>query len=67
MHRFIQKMDNPEVPVDTLDADGNVATVRVQKIYYINIVMQLVEGTQTSYRRFRIVMTRNGILSVEVI
>jgi hypothetical protein len=28
--------------------------------------MQLVEGTQTSYRRFRVVMTRNGILSVEV-
>ncbi len=66
MHRFIQKMDNPEVPVDTLDGEGNVATVRVQKIYYINIVMQLVEGTQTSYRRFRVVMTRNGILSVEV-
>jgi hypothetical protein len=66
MHRFIQKMDNPEVPVDTLDGEGNVATVRVQKIYYINIVMQLVEGAQTSYRRFRVVMTRNGILSVEV-
>lgn len=66
MHRFTQKMDNPEVPVDTLDSEGNVATVRVQKIYYINIVMQLVEGAQTSYRRFRVVMTRNGILSVEV-
>lgn len=66
MHRFIQKMDNPEVPVDTLDNEGNVATVKVQKIYYINIVMQLVAGNQTTYRRFRVVMTRNGILSVEV-
>ena len=65
MHRFIQKMDNPEVPVSTLDADGNVTTVRVQKIYYINMVMQLVDGADISYRRFRVVMTRNGILKVE--
>ena len=65
MHRFIQKMDNPEVPVSTLDTDGNVTTVKVQKIYYINMVMQLVDGVDISYRRFRVVMTRNGILKVE--
>jgi hypothetical protein len=65
MHRFIQKMDNPEVPVSTLDTDGNVTTLRVQKIYYINMVMQLVDGADISYRRFRVVMTRNGILKVE--
>jgi hypothetical protein len=65
MHRFIQKMDNPEVPVSTLDTDGNVTTVKVQKIYYINMVMQLVDGADISYRRFRVVMTRNGILKVE--
>lgn len=67
MHRFAQKMDNPEVPVDTVDGEGRVATVRVQKIYYINLVMQLVEGTQSSLHRFRIVMTRNGILDVQKI
>lgn len=67
MHRFIQKMDNPEVPVSTLDADGNVTTVKVQKIYYINMVMQLVDGADISYRRFRVVMTRSGILNVEQI
>lgn len=65
MHRFIQKMDNPEVPVNTLDDQGNVTTVKVQKIYYINLVMQLVDGEDVSYRRFRVVMTRNGILNVE--
>ena len=65
MHRFTQKMDNPEVPVDTVDSLGRVTSVRVQKIYYINMVMQLVDGGSVSYRRFRIVMTRNGILGVE--
>ena len=67
MHRFVQKMDNPEVPVDTIDDEGRVSTVKVQKIYYINIVMQFVEGTTTSFHRFRIVMTRDGILAVEKI
>ncbi|MBO7300417.1 MAG: hypothetical protein J6U53_03300 [Tidjanibacter sp.] len=67
MHRFVQKMDNPEVPVDTVDSEGRVATVKVQKIYYINVVMQLVEGSTTSLHRFRIVMTRKGILDVEKI
>lgn len=67
MHRFVQKMDNAEVPVDTVDGEGRVATVEVQKIYYINLVMQLVEGTTSSLHRFRIVMTRKGILAVEKI
>lgn len=65
MHRFTQKMDNPEVPVDTLGADDNLTTVKVQKIYYINIVMQLIDGSDVSLRRFRVVMTRDGILGVE--
>lgn len=65
MHRFTQKMDNPEVPVDTLGADGNLTTVKVQKIYYINIVMQLIDGSDVSLRRFRVVMTRDGILGIE--
>lgn len=64
-NRFTQKMDNPEVPVNTLDDEGVVQTVRVQKIYYLNMVMQLCEGEDVSYKRFRIVMTRNGILDVE--
>ncbi len=65
MHRFVQKMDNHEVPVDTVDGDGELATIKVQKIYYINVVMQLVEGATSSLHRFRIVMTRKGILAVE--
>ncbi len=65
MHRFTQKMDNPEVPVDTLGTDDNLTTVKVQKIYYINIVMQLIDGSDVLLRRFRVVMTRDGILGVE--
>ena len=64
-NRFTQKMDNPVVPVDTLDGDGRVVPLSVQKIYYINMVMQLSYGGRNDYRRFRIVMARDGIIAVE--
>ena len=63
--RFSQKMDNPEVPVDHLSQDGSISTVKVQKIYYINVIFQLRHGTEAEYRHFRIQMTRSGILKVE--
>ena len=62
--RFTQKMDNPTVPVDTFDEDGNVITIRVQKSYYINVVFQLQHGGKVEYHHFRITMTRDGILHV---
>lgn len=66
MTRFTQKMDNPEIPVDTLGENDEVSTVKVQKSYYINIVFQLQEYSgNTYYRHFRVVMTRNGIIRVE--
>lgn len=65
LHRFTQKMDNAEVPVETVDSEGRVTSVKVQKIYYINMVMQLVDESNVSYRRFRILMTRNGIIKIE--
>lgn len=65
--RFTQKMDNPEVPLDTLDSQNRVVSVAVQKIYYINIVMQLQWAGNVEYRRFRIVMTHDGIIGVEQI
>ena len=62
--RFTQKMDNPTVPVDTFDADGNVVTIQVQKSYYINLVFQFQHDAQVEYHHFRITMTRDGILHV---
>lgn len=63
--RFTQKMDNPEIPVDTVLADGSLSSVKVQKIYYINIVFQLQHADKIEYRHFRVVMTRDGVLRVE--
>lgn len=59
--------DDPEVPIDHLSPDGSIHTVKVQKIYYINIIFQLCQESESSYKHFRILMTRNGILKVEEI
>ncbi|MDD2595661.1 MAG: hypothetical protein PHD11_07615 [Bacteroidales bacterium] len=63
--RFTQKMDNPQQPLTILDADGNVSEITSQKIYYINIIIQVRYGENIDYKRFRIVMTRDGIQKVE--
>ena len=65
--RFTLKMDNPEVPVDTLDSDGTVKTVLVDKVYYINVVFNFRHDSGSEYHHFKIAMTRDGVLSVETL
>ena len=62
--RFSQKMDNPTVPIDTFDENGDVITIHVQKSYYLNLVFQLQHDGQVEYHHFRITMTRDGVLHV---
>jgi len=62
--RFTHKMDNPEVPVDTVDEQGNLKSIKVQKLYYVNIIFQLEHDGRTTYHHFRIAMTRDGVLDI---
>ena len=64
LHRLTHKMDNPVVPIDSVDADGRITTVNVEKIYYVNIVFQLQHGGEVEYHHFRILMTRDGVLDI---
>lgn len=65
LNRFTHKMDNPEVPVDTLDAKGNILSLSVEKIYYVNVVFQVQHDGDVRYQHFRMTMTRNGILDID--
>lgn len=65
--RFTHKMDNPEVPIDSIDEKGNIALLKVQKLYYVNIIFQLQHDGATEYHHFRISMTRNGVIDIEKI
>ena len=65
--RFTQKMDNPEVPIDTFDDQGQLVTVSIPKIYYVNIIFQLQHDGEAEYHHFRITMTRNGVKTIDEI
>jgi hypothetical protein len=60
-------MDNPEVPIDSFDADGQLFTASIQKIYYVNIVFQLQHDNDIQYHHFRITMTRTGVQAIDKI
>ena len=65
--RLTQKMDNPSVPIDFVDQDGQIQSSNVKKIYHVNVVFQLQHDGEVEYHHFRITMTRNGVLSIEEI
>ena len=65
--RFTQKMDNAEVPIDTVDADGNLTTYSIQKIYHVHVIFQLQHDGEAEYHQFRISMTRNGVQAIDEI
>lgn len=62
---FMQKMDNPNVPLYSPGETEEIEIVNGIKIYYVNLIMQLNYEEQQEYRRYRIVMSRKGILEVE--
>jgi hypothetical protein len=63
--RMTQKMDNPEVQIDTFDESGCLTSVSIPKIYYVNIVFQLQHDGEVEYHHFRISMTRNGVQEID--
>ena len=65
LYRFVQKMDNPQMDVDTLDHDGNVVPITVPKIYYVNAIFKLVHDGHEEYASFRIGMSRDGVFEVK--
>ena len=65
LNRLTHKMDNPEVPIDSIDENGNILQLKVQKLYHVNIVFQLQHDSDTEYHHFLISMTRNGVIDIE--
>ena len=63
--RIIQKAVAPEAPLYYADSNGKISTVVAEKMYYMNIIMELQFDGQTDYKRYRIVFSRNGIINLE--
>jgi len=62
--RFIQKMDNPEIPLYYLKGDS-FDKILGEKVYFVNMVIRFKLDDETSYRRYRIIFNRRGIKKVE--
>lgn len=62
---FILKMDNPEVPLAVADDQDGYEVINGERIYYINFLLQLRYEDNVDYKRFRLVMSRNGIEGIE--
>ena len=67
LYRYVQKMDNSHMSIDTLDQDGKITPLKVQKVYYVNVVFKLVHDDQIEYASFRIGMSRDGVFEVKKI
>jgi hypothetical protein len=62
---FVEKADDPTVAMPFLDENGEVTTIGGQKIYLINIILQLRYDNQIKYKRYRVLFTRDGITQIE--
>lgn len=64
---FLHKADNPVTNVGYLDADGQVLRIPCEKDYFLNIIFQYNHESAKDYRRFRVMMNRDGIKNIEEI
>ncbi|MGG5507577.1 MULTISPECIES: hypothetical protein [unclassified Myroides] len=64
--RLLQRMDNPKVPVLSLDEHNDqVIGFYADKVYYINFISQIEYENHTEYKRYRIICQRDGIQGIE--
>lgn len=62
---FLQKMDNPQVPLYTMDENEKIGVIYGDKTYYLNFLMQIQSEGQKEYKRFRLIFNRSGIQEIE--
>lgn len=63
---FIMKMDDPSVAVSIPDQEKGYETVFSKFIYYINFIIQLQQKDTVEYKRFRVIISRDGIEGIEI-
>ena len=59
-----KKADNPETLIDCLDDEGNVQTIKAERVYTLHFVLQFKWENQIEYRDLHINVNRNGIIGI---
>jgi PHD/YefM family antitoxin component YafN of YafNO toxin-antitoxin module len=62
---FTNKMDNSDFPLYITDDNDEVKVIMGKRTYYLNLIMQLKNEDQLTYKRYRIVFNREGIVDIE--
>lgn len=62
---FILKMEDPTIPLAVSKDEGGYEIINGERIYYINFLLQLKSRENVDYKRFRLVLSRNGIEGIE--
>ena len=62
---FARKMDEPAYELYVPEGDADYASIKGEKIYYVNFLIQLQHEGNVEYRRFRLMITRDGIREIQ--
>ena len=63
---WLEEMDNPENDLTYFDED-EIASVVAARVYHVNVIVALTRGGEASYYRFRLILTRNGLVRIETV
>jgi hypothetical protein len=58
-------MDNPDFPLYLADDNDEVRVIKGERTYYMNLIMQMKNEEQLVYKRYRVVLNRDGIIDIE--
>jgi len=64
LDNWLEEMDDPENHL-TFFEDDTIKKVVAPRVYHANVIIALTDGTETNYYRFRLILTRNGMVRVE--
>ncbi len=63
---FLEKMTNPEMPMYFID-DEKYKKIYGNKVYHLNLILNFKTADNEFFRRYRIILNRNGIKRIQKI
>lgn len=64
---FVQKMDNPSIPIYMPDEKNGYISYNSEKVYAVHIIIRCEGGQDLYYRKFRMLLNREGIKEIKEI
>ena len=62
---FVQKMDERDYELYVPEGETGYVPINGDKVYYLNFLTQLQHADQVEYKRYRLVITREGIQEIQ--